>query len=86
MSTFAKANPIATVSRFDKTKKKIIEIPCPDIVQRHNKSMGGVDLADHLLALYRINTKANKYYHKLIYHFIDMAVVNAWLLCRRKAV
>ena len=86
VSTFAKANPVVTISRFDKTKKKVIEIPCPDIVQRYNKSMGGVDLAHHLLALYRINTKAKKCYHKLIYHFIDMAVVNAWLLYRRDAV
>ena len=81
----AKANPIATVSRFDKTKK-IIKIPCSDIVQSYNKSMGGVDIADNLLALYIINTKAKKCYHKLIYHFIGIAVVNAWLLYRRDAV
>lgn len=45
--------------------------------------MGGVDLADQMISLYRINIKSKKAYQRLIYHFIDMALVNAWLLYRK---
>lgn len=44
-----------------------------------------VDLADCLISLYRINIRSKKYYHKLIFHMIDMAIVNSWLLYRRDA-
>ena len=85
VSSFARANPVAEVRRFDKSTKRYIDIPRPDIVGRYNKSMGGVDLADQLLSLYRINIRSKKYYHRLIYHMIDMTVVNAWLLYKRDA-
>ena len=44
-----------------------------------------VDLADCLISLYRINIRSKKYYHKLIFQMIDMAIVNSWLLYRRDA-
>ena len=62
ISNFARAASVATVERLDSKQKKKIEIPCPDIVQQYNKSIGGVDLADCLLALYRINLRSKKYY------------------------
>ena len=45
--------------------------------------MGGVDLADMLISLYRtrINTK-KRWYLKLIFHCIDISKINAWLLYR----
>ena len=45
--------------------------------------MGGVDLADMLIALYRIPCKTKKWYQKIFWHLIDIAKVNAWLLYRR---
>jgi hypothetical protein len=45
--------------------------------------MGGVDLLDSLMGLYRITIRSKKWYHRLFFHFLDMAVVNAWLLYRR---
>lgn len=83
VSTFAKAKPLRTLCRFDKKTRRVVDISCPDIVHRYNKSMGGVDLADQMISLYRINIKSKKAYHRLIYHFIDMALVNAWLLYRK---
>ena len=47
--------------------------------------MGGVDLADQLIALYRISFCVRKYYHKLVFHLLDMSIANAWLLYRRDA-
>ena len=85
LSSFSSAEPLGACSRYDKKQKKLIQLPCPDMVRVYNKGMGGVDLMDALVALYRIHVRSHKYYHKLIFHFFDVAVVNAWLLYRRDA-
>ena len=38
---------------------------------------------DMLISLYRINIRSKKYYIKIIFHLIDLSIVNAWLLYRR---
>ena len=45
--------------------------------------MGGVDLVDMLVSLYRISIRSKKYYLKIVFHFIDLSIVNGWLLYRR---
>ena len=45
--------------------------------------MGRVGLADMLIALYRTTIKSKKWYLKVLFHCVDIAKVNAWLLCRR---
>ena len=82
-SSFVQATPIDTCKRYDKKKNKIINIPCPQIIKTYNSTMGGVDLADCMIALYRISIKSKKYYHRLVFHMIDMALLNSWLLYRR---
>lgn len=46
--------------------------------------MGGVDLLDSLIGLYRINLKSKKWYHKVFGQLIDITVVNAWLIYKDK--
>ena len=60
-SNFVGVHPIGTIQRWDKTENAIKEIPCPYIVAQYNKSMGGVDLADMLIALYRISVKSKRW-------------------------
>ena len=83
LSSFAKANPIHQVDRYDQKTKRVISVNCPDIVRVYNKSMGGVDKADFLISLYRTSIKSKKYYMRLIYHMLDMVMVNSWLLYKR---
>ena len=45
--------------------------------------MGGVDLADMLISLYRIPVKTHRWYIKVFWHLVDIAKVNGWLLYRR---
>ena len=45
--------------------------------------MGGVDLSDMLISLYRINFKTKRWYLKVLFHCIDIYKVNAYLLYRR---
>ena len=60
-----------------------MSIQCPQLILRYNKGMGGVDKADMLIALYRINFKTRRWYIKIFWHLVDIATVNAWLLYRR---
>lgn len=47
--------------------------------------MGGVDLNDMLVEYHRSPTKARRWYMSVIGYFLDLALVNAWLLYRRHA-
>ena len=73
--SFAKSNLTSKIFRFDQKQKKVIE--SPDMVKRYNKSMGGVDTADCPLSLYRINLRSKKYYSRLVFHMLDMIMVNS---------
>ena len=46
--------------------------------------MGGVDKADMLLALYKTKFKTSKWYHRIAFHLFCLAVVNAWVVFRKK--
>lgn len=58
LSNFAALEPQSTVMRWDSKRKRHIDIECPSIVMIYNKFMGGVDLLDSILALYRINLRS----------------------------
>ena len=47
--------------------------------------MGGVDLLDGLLSYYRIQVKSKKWYNSLIWHFLDIACIQAWLFYQKDA-
>lgn len=72
-----------TVSRYDKSAKEYIYMPCPSPILEYNKSMGGVDKLDFLIALYRIHIKSKKWTLRVIFHFLDLAVVTSWLQYRK---
>lgn len=42
--------------------------------------MGGVDLSDQLLKCYEIMRKSKKWWRTLFFHFIDVAIVNSFLI------
>ena len=83
LSTYESVNPITHISRFDRKGKECVNVPCPSIISTYNKFMGGVDLLDCLLSLYRIHIRSKKWYHKLFFHFLDVTVVQSCLMyCR----
>lgn len=73
----------ATVSRFIRTSKRRVDIPCPPMIREYNRHMGGVDMADGLIGRYRIRVRTNKYTNRLMYHLLDLAMVNAYVLFKR---
>nr|CAH7720120.1 unnamed protein product [Callosobruchus chinensis] len=83
LSTFAGAHPVENVKRWDSKTKSRIDVPYPSVILLYNQFMGGVDLMDALIALYRTLIRSRKWYLKIYFHLMDLCVVNAWLLYRR---
>lgn len=75
--------PVESVKRWSVAEKKFIDIPRPISIGEYNSYMGGIDLHDMLVELYRVNIRVRRFYLRIIYHLLDMCVVNAWLLYRR---
>jgi hypothetical protein len=80
LSSFVGTGPVGTCSRFDKKLKKRVDVPCPLIVSEYNKFMGGVDLCDMFLALYRIDRKSKKYHLRIVYYLFSVCCCNAWII------
>lgn len=80
LSTLSGKLPETEVRRYDKKNKTRTSVPCPNIVGVYNKHMGGVDLLDAHIARYRVVMRSKKWYFKMFYHFLDVAIVNAWIL------
>ncbi|KAH9384245.1 hypothetical protein HPB48_026230 [Haemaphysalis longicornis] len=66
----ARPQKCQAVKRFDKKTRTTGGIPRPAIVGVYNESMGGVDIMDMLLALYRIHIRSKKWYRRLFFSFI----------------
>ena len=73
------------VKRSDR-KKKVVEAECPNMVATYNMCMGGVDLLDSQISLYRIEIYFRKWYLCIVFHLFDIICVEAWLLYRRDCV
>ena len=69
--------------RWNKKNTSFEEVERPVIVQVYNVNMGGVDLCDMLLSLYRIRQRTNKFYFHVVYYLLGLSVTNGWLLYRR---
>ena len=90
LSTCSGAEPVSTVKRWCKKDKKYIDVPCPSVVRHYNQSMGGVDICDQQVECYRTWVKTKKWTLKVVLHFLDLALVNAWMEyredCRKSQV
>ncbi|KAE8740291.1 hypothetical protein FOCC_FOCC014191 [Frankliniella occidentalis] len=80
--SWAGRSPQHIVKRWDKKAKKKIDVACPQIVRLYNKNMGGVDLFDMLMHLYKLPSRAKRWPVPLISFMIDLSLVNAFLLYR----
>ena len=81
-STYAGVEANRTVKRWDKKANKELTVQCPDIIKQYNESMGGVDLHDMIIALYRTEFRTKRWYLKILFHLLDICKVNGWLLYR----
>lgn len=83
ISSYVDSHPIRNILRYDKKVKARVLVDFPQIVKHYNAHMGGVDLADMLIALYRTEMKTRRWYLSIFSQMIDICVNNAWLTYRR---
>ncbi|KAF2884259.1 hypothetical protein ILUMI_21911 [Ignelater luminosus] len=74
---------LSTFVGFDKKQTKTVPIKCPHIIIKYNRHMAGVDLLDSIIGRCKITLRSKKWYFRLLYHLLDLTVVNSWLLYRR---
>ncbi|CAK1592619.1 unnamed protein product [Parnassius mnemosyne] len=71
-----------TCSRWNKRIKQYQNIRRPEVIKNYNSNMGGVDLTDRLLAVCPARSRTKKWTIRLIFHMLDLAISNSWLLYR----
>lgn len=82
-STTFESHNVSKVARYSKEQKKVVNVPCPDVIMEYNKSMGGVDRLDQNVAAYRIAYRGKKWWSSIFLWLIDVCVQNAWQLHRQ---
>ncbi|XP_022823361.1 piggyBac transposable element-derived protein 3-like [Spodoptera litura] len=83
ISSYVGVEPVGTIKRYCKDSKTKVDVQCPQIVKEYNKHMGGVDLADMLISLYRTPFKTRRWYIGIFAQLLDICINNAWLLHRK---
>lgn len=76
-SNFVGAKPLSRVKRYNSETKAHMLLPCPAAIKTYNKVMGGVDLADMLIAQNRINYRSKKWYNRIFAQLLDISANNA---------
>jgi hypothetical protein len=49
--------------RYNRVEKRDIQVPIPAMFQHYNARMGGVDLLDNLVSVYRVNYRMKKWWY-----------------------
>lgn len=82
-SSYLNDEPVGHCRRWCKKERKYIEVARPHIIDTYNSRMGGVDLSDMLMSLYRIDIRPKRWYLRLLYYFLNLSIVNGWFLYKR---
>ncbi|KOB75618.1 Uncharacterized protein OBRU01_06358, partial [Operophtera brumata] len=82
-SSYVDTHPKEKIKRYSKETKSRVDVECPQIVKQYNAHMGGVDLADMFISLYRSSFKTKRWYMALFTQGLDICVNNAWLLHKK---
>uniref|UniRef100_A0A8D0A1K3 PiggyBac transposable element-derived protein domain-containing protein n=1 Tax=Sander lucioperca TaxID=283035 RepID=A0A8D0A1K3_SANLU len=75
--------PLTSVQRWSKDEKAKIAVPCPSLIAAYNQHMGGIDLSDMLVHLYKTPAKSRRWYFPLFGYVLDLCISNAWLVYKR---
>lgn len=79
LSNFHSPQDTTSVRRRERNGD-VIEVPCPKVLVDYNSNMNFVDKFDQLKATYEVNRKSHKWWHRILFHFLDVCVVNAHIL------
>lgn len=77
-SNFVGVGRTDDVQRWDKKQRTYVNVTRPEVVRLYNEAMGGVDLLDQLISLYRTEIRSKKWTLRMMIHALDLAAVNSW--------
>ena len=83
LSTVHAEQPEDTCQRWSKKDKKYVTVTRPRIGREYNSKMGGVDMSDRMISYYQVSVWTRKWTIRMLMHFMDLVLVNSWLLYRR---
>lgn len=79
ITTYKHVEPVEKIKRWSTKDKKFIDVDRPAPIAEYNTHMGGVDLSDMLVSLYRTDIKSRRFYLRIFFYLVDLTIVNAWL-------
>ena len=79
LSNFHDASKISQANRRQKDGS-LKEVTRPQIVVDYNDFMGCVDKADMLKSYYEINRKSKKWWKRIFWHIVDVALMNSFII------
>lgn len=79
LSTLHNPNVITSVKRKNKDGTSS-DVTCPEVVKVYNNIMGGVDRFDQFRERYAIGRRSVKWWHRIFYFLIDLAIVNCFII------
>ena len=68
------------MTRKRKQDGVVEQVTCPPVLPGYDKFMGGVDQNDQKKSYYAINRRSQRWWLRIFWHFLDVAVVNAHCL------
>lgn len=86
LSSACGISPTSTVQRWSKADQDKVSVPCPSLVKAYNAHMGGIDLSDMLIHLYKTPVKARRWHYPLFGYILDLSIANSWLVYKRDCV
>lgn len=78
-SNYHDPSEITFVNRKDK-QGNVSQVPCPSVLKEYNTYMNSVDKFDQIKAVYEINRKSKKWWHRVFFYFIDASITNAFII------
>lgn len=82
-SNYHDPSKMSTVLRKEKDGEKK-EYAVPEVILDCNTHMGYVDKADQLKSYYALDRRSKRRYMRIFWHFVQVAVVNAFILYQMK--
>jgi hypothetical protein len=72
-----------TCSRYSRKEKKKIQVPILKMLTKYNGGMGGMDLLDMMVAVYRVRYRIRKWWFPIYAWSLNVCAINGWRLRRQ---